>query len=279
MRFIDYIFYFFFYSFIGWFFESCYCSFKPKKWINRGFLRGPLCPIYGTGAMVILLLLMPLREATSHPYLNELLIFTVGMVVCDAVEFATSYIMEKLFNARWWDYSGMRFNIQGRICLTHTFYWGTASCLFCYVLHPIIDLFVIKQVSEASRDIIVYIILTVFFFDLLDTVINALGIRKISVKFKKLSDEISVYAVKAYTVMGNKFDKISEESREEIEKGFNELSAKYDNFKTEISDKKNKTKLRLIHAFPFLKDGFKRQTAVLEELFDDLKEKINNIKK
>ena len=278
MRIIDLIFYFFFYSFIGWFFESCYCSFKPKKWINRGFLRGPLCPIYGTGAMVILLVLMPLREATPYPYLNELLIFSVGMVVCDIVEFATSYIMEKLFHARWWDYSGMRFNIQGRICLTHTLYWGTASCLFCYVLHPIIDLFIIKQVSETSRDIIVYIILTVFFFDLLDTVINALGIRKVSIRFKKLSDEISAYAEKAYTVMGSKFDRISEESRDEIITGFADLRCKYDSFKIEAAEKKNKTKLRLLRAFPFIRDGFKRQTVLLEELLDDLKDKVNKLK-
>ncbi len=278
MRIIDLIFYFFFYSFIGWFFESCYCSFKPKKWINRGFLRGPLCPIYGTGAMVILLVLMPLREATAHPYLNELLIFAVGMVVCDIVEFATSYIMEKLFHARWWDYSGMRFNIQGRICLTHTLYWGTASCLFCYVLHPIIDLFIIKQVSETSRDIIVYIILTVFFFDLLDTVINALGIRKVSIRFKKLSEEISAYAEKAYTVMGSKFDRISEESRDEIITGFADLRCKYDRFKVEATEKKNKTKSRLLRAFPFIREGFKRQTILLEELLDDLKDKVNKLK-
>lgn len=278
MRITDYIFYFFFYSFIGWFFESCYCSFKPKKWINRGFLRGPLCPIYGTGALVIILTLIPLRSATSHPYLNELLIFAVGMIVCDTVEFATSYIMEKLFNARWWDYSGMRFNIQGRICLTHTLYWGTASCIFCYVLHPIIDLFVVKQVSETSRDILVYIILTVFFFDLLDTVINALGIRKFSVKFKKISDDVAGFAEKAYSTMGDKFEKLTEDKKAELENDFNDLRNRYAELKKETNERKNKTKTRLVKAFPRLFDGLKRHISVIEELFEDLKEKFNNYK-
>lgn len=279
MRIIDYIFYFFFYSFIGWFFESCYCSIRPKKWVNRGFLRGPLCPIYGTGALVIMISLVPLRSATENLYLNELLIFSVGMVVCDIVEFATSYIMEKLFHARWWDYSGMRFNIQGRICLTHTLYWGTASCLFCFVIHPIIHHYIIEQVSAASRDIIVYIILTVFAFDLLDTVINALGIRKLSGRLEKISSDITTYAIFAYETADAKLDKISTETKEILLTRYSELQERYATLKAEAENKKNKTIKRLLRTFPYLKEGFKKQYDVLDELFDDLKEKINKFMK
>ena len=273
---LDYIFYFFFYSFIGWFFESCYCSIRPKKWVNRGFLRGPICPIYGTGGLVMMICLLPLRHITENLYLNELLIFIAGAILCDIVEFMTSYIMEKLFNARWWDYSNKKFNIQGRICLTHTFYWGTCSCLFVFILEPIMNLYLVGQVSESSRNILTYIFLTVFAFDLLDTVIHALGIRNISSKFMKLSEEISEFAIQVYTTVGGKSENESEAMKKELNEKFDELRSKYDKFKNEIKDVKSKSKKRLFKAFPLLTDGMAKQDKLLEDLFADLKEKINS---
>ena len=275
---LDYIFYFFFYSFIGWFFESCYCSLRPKKWINRGFLRGPICPIYGTGGLVMMVCLLPLRHITENLYLNELLIFVAGAVLCDIVEFMTSYIMEKLFNARWWDYSNKKFNIQGRICLTHTFYWGTCSCLFVFILEPIMNLYIVGQVSESSRNILTYIFLTVFAFDLLDTVIHALGIRSISSTFMKLSEEISEFAIQVYSTVGGKSEDESEAIKKELNEKFDELRSKYDKFKNDIKNIKGKSKKRLFKAFPFLKDGMAKQDKLLEDLFADLKEKITGNK-
>ena len=273
---LDYIFYFFFYSFIGWFFESCYCSIRPKKWVNRGFLRGPICPIYGTGGLVMMICLLPLRHITKNLYVNELLIFVAGAILCDIVEFMTSYIMEKLFNARWWDYSNKKFNIQGRICLTHTFYWGTCSCLFVFILEPIMNLYLVGQVSESSRNILTYIFLTVFAFDLLDTVINALGIRDISSKFMKLSEEISEFAIQVYSTVGGKSEDESEAMKKDLNEKFNELRSNYDKFKNDLKDIKSKSKKRLFKAFPFLKDGMAKQDKLLEDLFADLKEKINS---
>ena len=275
---LDYIFYFFFFSFIGWFFESCYCSIRPKKWVNRGFLRGPICPIYGTGGLVMMVCLLPLRHITRNLYLNELLIFIAGAVLCDIVEFMTSYIMEKLFNARWWDYSNKKFNIQGRICLTHTFYWGTCSCLFVFILEPIMNLYIVGQVSESSRNILTYIFLTVFAFDLLDTVINALGIRDISSKFMKLSEEISEFAIQVYSTIGGKSEDESEAMKKELNEKFDELRSNYDKFKSDLKAIKSKSKKRLFKAFPFLKDGMAKQDKLLEDLFADLKDKITGNK-
>ena len=275
---LDYIFYFFFYSFIGWFFESCYCSIRPKKWVNRGFLRGPICPIYGTGGLVMMICLLPLRHITENLYLNELLIFIAGAILCDIVEFMTSYIMEKLFNARWWDYSNKKFNIQGRICLTHTFYWGTCSCLFVFILEPIMNLYLVGQVSESSRNILTYIFLTVFAFDLLDTVIHALGIRDISSKFMKLSEEISEFAVQVYSTVGGKSENESEAMKKELNEKFDELRSNYDKFKNDLKDIKSKSKKRLFKAFPLLKDGMAKQDKLLEDLFADLKDKITGNK-
>lgn len=273
---LDYIFYFFFYSFIGWFFESCYCSIRPKKWVNRGFLRGPVCPIYGTGGLVMMICLLPLRHITENLYINELLIFIAGAILCDIVEFITSYIMEKLFNARWWDYSNKKFNIQGRICLTHTFYWGTCSCLFVFILEPIMNLYLVGQISESSRNILTYIFLTVFAFDLLDTVIHALGIRSISSTFMKLSEEISEFAIQVYSTVGGKSENESEAMKKELNDKFDELRSNYDKFKNDLKDIKSKSKKRLFKAFPFLKDGMAKQDKLLEDLFEDLKEKINS---
>ena len=275
MSITDYIFYFFFYSFIGWFFESCYCSIRPKKWINRGFLRGPLCPIYGTGALVIMLLLVPLRELTPYLYVNELIIFCVGMVVCDIVEYMTSFIMEKLFKARWWDYSNKKYNLHGRICLTHTIYWGAAACLFTFILHPIIDIFFVSQINPDSRNILVYIFLTVFFFDLADTVINALGLRKTFEKFNIIADEITEFANYTQTIIGEKIDHTAEETKTELLNRFDELGHKYENFKNDAT-RKNKTKKHIIMAFPFLKDGYTKRAIQIESSLKDLKEKINN---
>lgn len=275
---LDYIFYFFFYSFIGWFFESCYCSIRPKKWVNRGFLRGPICPIYGTGGLVMMICLLPLRHITENLYVNELLIFIAGAILCDIVEFMTSYIMEKLFNARWWDYSNKKFNIQGRICLTHTFYWGTCSCLFVFILEPIMNLYLVGQVSESSRNILTYIFLTVFAFDLLDTVIHALGIRDISSKFMKLSEEISEFAIQVYSTVGGKSENESEAMKKELNEKFDELRSNYDKFKSDLKDIKSKSKKRLFKAFPLLKDGMAKQDKLLEDLFADLKDKITGNK-
>lgn len=275
---LDYIFYFFFFSFIGWFFESCYCSLRPKKWINRGFMRGPICPIYGTGGLVMLIALVPLRDLTKSLYLNELAIFVAGAVLCDVVEFMTSYIMEKLFNARWWDYSNKKFNIQGRICLTHTLYWGTCSCLFVFILEPVMNLYLVGPISESSRNILTYIFLTVFAFDLLDTVIHALGIRNISSKFMKLSEEISEFAIEVYSTIGGKSENESEAMKKELNEKFDDLRSKYDKFKGDLKSIKSKSKKRLFKAFPFLKDGMAKQDKLIEDLLADLKEKITGNK-
>ena len=226
----------------------------------------------------MMICLLPLRHLTENLYVNELLIFIAGAILCDVVEFMTSYIMEKLFNARWWDYSNKKFNIQGRICLTHTFYWGTCSCLFVFILEPIMNLYLVGQVSESSRNILTYIFLTVFAFDLLDTVVNALGIRDISSKFMKLSEEISEFAIQVYSTVGGKSENESEALKKELNDKFDELRSNYDKFKNDLKDIKSKSKKRLFKAFPFLKDGMAKQDKLLEDLFADLKDKITGNK-
>ena len=274
----DYFIYFYLYSFFGWFFESCYCSFRPKKWINRGFLRGPFCPIYGVGALTVLICLLPFRSMTNNDYINELLIFVVGMFVCDFVEYFTSFIMEKAFNARWWDYSQQPFNLHGRICLTHTLYWGTASCLFLYVLHPLVDVYFVSQINVESRKFLVYIISTVFFIDVINTIINALGVRSYFVKFKTLSDEIVEFTNIVMSATGNSIEEFSDEKRTDFADKLNELKTRKD----ELFDIKKKKHIKILRKlsrnFPFLFKRVKKRYENIDNLLNNLIKLVDNNK-
>ena len=117
------------YSFIGWTIEVVGELIKHKKFVNRGFLIGPYCPIYGFGAIAITLNL-------TRYYNNLLVLFTMAILICGLLEYFTSFIMEKLFHARWWDYSNMKYNINGRICLETLVPFGILGVLIIQVLNP-----------------------------------------------------------------------------------------------------------------------------------------------
>lgn len=118
-------------SFIGYICEIIYCSFLAKKFVNRGFLFGPICPIYGIGGLLIIWLLNDYK-----PY--PLLVFLLGIFLTGVVEYYTSYLFEKIFNNKWWDYSDKKYNINGRICLENCFLFGIGALLGIYVLEPIL---------------------------------------------------------------------------------------------------------------------------------------------
>ena len=130
-----YFLYFIIYSFIGWLLEVICKFFEFKRYINRGFLIGPICPIYGYGVLTIILLI---GRNTS----DILSVFLKSILVCSILEYFTSYFMEKIFKARWWDYSKRRFNINGRICLETMLPFGILGTTVVYLIHPIIIKFV-----------------------------------------------------------------------------------------------------------------------------------------
>ena len=117
------------YSFIGWLMETTLKSYEAKKFINRGFLIGPYCPIYGCGCILIILLL---KKYEPYP----LGLFCMSVVICTILEYLTSYFMEKLFNARWWDYSKRKFNINGRVCINTMIPFGILGTLMMYFINP-----------------------------------------------------------------------------------------------------------------------------------------------
>lgn len=120
---------FFIYCGIGWAFESTVVSISEKRWVNRGFFFGPICPIYGTCAIALAVLLTPFEGSWALTYLASVLI-------CTTVELAVGFGMEKLFHARWWDYSNKRFNFRGYICLSSSLVWGLMAMVLVKLLHP-----------------------------------------------------------------------------------------------------------------------------------------------
>lgn len=127
-------FYFVVYSFLGWVCETCFCSIAARRFINRGFLNGPFCPIYGTGAVLVLLLFTR--------YENDLLaLFVLSAVVTSVIEYITSYLLEKLFRLQLWDYSERKANLNGRVCLRNSLLFGVMSVLMVRVIHPRIAAF------------------------------------------------------------------------------------------------------------------------------------------
>ena len=179
---IQYFLIFLFYAFLGWLGESLYVSMaeaskehRSFRFINRGFLRGPVTPIYGVCGLVMTFALVPV----SSSYWKTIVI---GIVLCDAVEYFTSWSMEKLFHARWWDYTGKPWNINGRIDLKHTLIWGGASLLFTKVIWPVTSwLFrTLRDNLGWDRIFLLFVLgLIVFVVDLTRTVSATADVAKI----------------------------------------------------------------------------------------------------
>lgn len=126
------IMYFLIYSFLGWILESFYAVLVLGHFVKRGFLFGPICPIYGFGAVIFILIFDGLKGHNVKK-------FFISMIVFSIFEFVASWILEMIFHLRWWDYSDAMFNIQGRICLSFSIVWGLAGIIFSNYLHPFIE--------------------------------------------------------------------------------------------------------------------------------------------
>ena len=123
------------YSFLGWLWEVVVVFLDTKKLVNRGFLNGPLCPIYGTGATILFLFLTPVKD-------HLLLLYVAGMLVATTVEYLVGMGMEKLFHASWWDYSDRKYNLNGKICVSVSLLWGGLSVVMMRWIQPHIDQFI-----------------------------------------------------------------------------------------------------------------------------------------
>lgn len=277
-----FIFYFFFYSAIGWFLESVYCSIPAKKWINRGFLTGPMCPIYGTGALTLALLLEPISHKLiyinifgNRVSVTPLLVFVAGMVLSDIVEFYTSLIMEKLFHAHWWDYSGRFLNIQGRICFSHTLIWGGVSLAFIYLVHPVVESAVAKIPNNIIY-LILAVIAVIFTIDLIYAVRSAMDIRAFMDKFRKLNNRIVNASNSVLKNLESHIEIHVEGIHEATLKNVGRFNQWRDDLTVQFNESLTKLKRenRLLRGFPNLSSTAKKQLQSIEELLQELKKRL-----
>ena len=166
-----YILLFFTYAILGWLMEVGCKLVETKKFINRGFLIGPYCPIYGWGAIIITLLL--------NKYLADpIALFIMAIVICSIIEYATSYFMEKIYHARWWDYSRRKYNINGRICLETMIPFGILGVLIMYFTNPFFT-GIYEKIPEIALTVICSFLVIVF---LIDNIISSHIISTIKVE-------------------------------------------------------------------------------------------------
>jgi len=167
------------YSFIGWIIEMLNEIIFYKKVVNRGFLIGPYCPIYGCGALIMILFLNDTSDLLGT--------FLKIVVICALLEYITSYLMEKIFKTRWWDYSNKKYNINGRICLETMILFGIGGCLLLYIINP----FLIELYSSLPKMILFILSIILFIIFITDEILsfNIINNFKNTVILKKDSTE------------------------------------------------------------------------------------------
>lgn len=179
---------FFIYAFLGWCTEVSYATLVTGKFVNRGFLNGPVCPIYGFGVVIVLTCLTPLAD-------NLLLLFLGSVVLTSALEWLTGFVLEKLFHQRWWDYSDQPFNLSGYICLRFSIAWGFACMFVVKLLHPTVLLF-IRIIPQALGVVLLVLLGAVMAVDLAATVSAIVKLNhrleqldELAAKIKEVSNE------------------------------------------------------------------------------------------
>lgn len=166
------------YAFGGWICEEITCSISEKKLVDRGFLIGPVCPIYGWGGLFITL---SLTRFSEYP----VVVFVMAVFLCAILEYSTSYFMEKIFKARWWDYSDKKFNINGRICLETLFPFGILGLVVIYVLNPILT----KWFANVEPNVLIIIACVLSGILILDTIVSFHVVSKVTETAKKIRRE------------------------------------------------------------------------------------------
>mgnify|MGYP002672212924 FL=1 len=170
-------FFFFIYSFAGWCIEVCCAAIQKRKFVNRGFVNGPLCPIYGSGAVLFAVFLPELKEA---PFF----LFLAGAILASILEFTTGALLEKLFHRKWWDYSNIRWNYEGYVCLPFSLGWGVCAVVLNMFLNPLL----VKLLRIMPRLLMVIIMIALTVALVLDTVGTTLAIRGLQKKQVQLAE-------------------------------------------------------------------------------------------
>ena len=167
-----YILLFFIYAILGYIAEVIYVYIGSKKLVNRGFLNGPYIPIYGAGGVLITFLL------TTY-YNDPVIIFVMGLLICTALEYFVSYLLEKIFHNRWWDYSYRKYNINGRVCLRNSLLFGVCALFIIYIVNPV-SLYFLSGVRLERLYLANGILLIIITIDLIISIFEAIRVNNIS---------------------------------------------------------------------------------------------------
>ena len=178
----EYFLWFIMYSFLGWAYESAVCSIGARSFVNRGFLNGPICPIYGFGALAAIL---ALDQRTD----NVVILFFVGMLLTCTIEYIAAVLLEKIFHAKWWDYSKYRFNFQGRISLIGAVVFGALTVLVIKVIHPVVG----GLIDRLPDWLQIVLALVLFILVMLDLFMTARHILHLNVWLKEIQTAINSF--------------------------------------------------------------------------------------
>lgn len=250
----NYLLYFFIYGTFGWMLEVSFQSIKTGKFINRGFLNGPICPIYGIGASIVIFFLSGIADS------NKLMLFLGSIFIATVIELITGFLLDKIFHKHWWDYSDRRFNIGGYVCLEFSIAWGFL-CLFLYdINHPLVQ----KMVDIIPYKAKIYILITlsiIIFIDFISTLNTLIGLNKRFKIIDKVNSELRV-------VSDDIGEKIYEGTirLEDIEKDIKSRSKEVDvkgRFSKSWDRFNDFQERRLLKAFPNLRKEIDR----IEELY------------
>lgn len=178
----QWVLFFFIYSFIGWVWECCFVSVRKRRWVNRGFMYGPMLPIYGFGALSVLISTIRVRDSIP-------LIFLFGMVGATLLEYVTGAVMERLFNVKYWDYSNQKFNLNGYICLTSSLGWGLFSVLLVKFVHVPIEGAVLK-IPTIIAEGIAFVLTVAAAVDVTQSFNDAMDLKRILAQLEESKKQI-----------------------------------------------------------------------------------------
>ena len=180
--FLEILTYFVIYSLLGWLLESTYRTILEKKIINTGFLKGPFCPIYGCGAIIIIIFFSGLEK-------NILALFLVSIIILSLWEYLVGVFLEKMFKTKYWDYSNHKFNYKGRICLTNSIAWGILAVIFIKFIHPTIES-LLNQVDSIYINISVIAISSILVIDAIISIIKTKNIETSLQRIEEINEQI-----------------------------------------------------------------------------------------
>ena len=255
---------FYFYCLCGWIWESCFVSCKQRRWVNRGFLRGPLLPIYGSGAIIILFATLPVAG-------NLILVWLLGMLAATALEYVTGAAMEALFKVRYWDYSDKKCNLNGHICLSSSIAWGFFSILLVKFIHPPIAR-LLADVPAWLVDPLALALTVVFTVDVVQSVQAALDLREVLSKLTEENEDLRRLAKRAEVAAAFAEDDLRRfREKTELEKRL--LQSRME---AELEEQRQAREERRDRRQERLEDSLRRRTEVKLDILDTISDALES---